>query len=212
MKSLHSTWLLVPSTHRVLPSCAHSAYPDMWGSETQIDITLHLLSFNFFQKPRKTNNYLINLLNWNQLTWLLKQIEVLIFKAIQVTKKHTPLPTLIVLDILCPFLNSQNLSWTAWKITVCSPRNGNYYIFWISFAFTFVPFNVYHALKMSKSKFLGIVRWWLTSGMCKKTQVVWRMKTLPPEFMFELRLLKTGKMKYYTVSCFNNTTCFNWNV
>ena len=125
MKSLHSTWLLVPSTHRVLPSCAHSAYPDMWGSET----TSHLLSFNFFQKPRKTNNYLINLLHWNQLTWLLKQIEVLIFKAIQVTKKHTPLPTLIVLDILCPFLNSQNLSWIAWKITVCSPRNGNYILY-----------------------------------------------------------------------------------
>ena len=152
MKSLHSTWLLVPSTHRVLPSCAHSAYPDMWGSETQIDITSHLLSFNFFQKPRKTNNYLLIYLHWNQLTWLLKQTEtvlhslearcdssmIIILKSkidkyggvasiketlwqislvlaiydkkmsifgSKVTKKLTFLPTPIVSDILCSFLN-----------------------------------------------------------------------------------------------------------
>ena len=66
--------------------CSLSLYPDMWGSETQIDITSHLLSFNFFQKPwKQTITYLIYLrtyVHWNQLTWWLsKQKEtVLHFK------------------------------------------------------------------------------------------------------------------------------------
>ena len=117
----------------------------------------------------------------------------------KVTKRHTLLPTLIA-----PFLNSQNLHTPKkWQLLVLR-----------SFEFTFVSFNVYHCLKMSKSKFLGIVRWWLTSGMCKKTQVVWRMKTLPPEFMFELRLLKNAKMNNYVFSFikFIIALCssFNW--